>query len=665
MFYIFQDLGLIPFSSKKDNNTAKLFLKWLLLFILPFYHINSVRKQVVEKIEHAHHYSRNNPICDDSSMTGHGLYNGTGILVQPNVAPDRVKMQNLILRDYFQLNISDQDIIKPQTMDLFYSPSSKYFKKIKDRLSHEYCIGYHEEKPMMNWTAFISIILIFLEFCFSIKYRHNLQNQEEGRNIVHGWTGHVCQEIFGFNFKKCLENLLRFLSEIIRKVFTFCTLREFEFTEERSEKNKLKNNDAQVEAQPDGRTSLRSKVGLYVPVPDEDQMAKTKHYTKFIFRKLLCSGLTIEIISQVLDITYVFNLDEIAISMKDCQNYHMAKHLTKGPVFFNVFLFCTIMEFLIFWYGCNSGDVGRKYVKFYAMLYLPIPILNLLEYLFVERMGPVDGFWDNMLIATNNIINVLFILVILKSLIDEFMVSLQDGVLKVYEVIPLLAGLITLIVQISRLCVNIGVFPNAKPLIDLKEDFTCNQFNYKKALAFDNFILIDRVIIWGSFYCILLGIFSSITLLFNMEVREFTVFSIEIDSYYYPFYSKIMLFGGLDPLKAPIFKTRQGSTPSPACLTPKLSEITVMTVDIEPKETDSESSYLSCLTNGTIAGSKAEPTRQTSLLSEADSVTSNISFYRADTEAELLNCQSSYRQSESETYVYRSCRWIKEDQHIR
>ena len=95
MFYIFQDLGLIPFSSKKDNNTAKLFLKWLLLFILPFYHINSVRKQVVEKIEHAHHYSRNNPICDDSSMTGHGLYNGTGILVQPNVAPDRVKMQNL------------------------------------------------------------------------------------------------------------------------------------------------------------------------------------------------------------------------------------------------------------------------------------------------------------------------------------------------------------------------------------------------------------------------------------------------------------------------------------------------------------------------------------------------------------------------------------------
>ena len=75
------------------------------------------------------------------------------------------------------------------------------------------------------------------------------------------------------------------------------------------------------------------------------------------------------------------------------------------------------------------------------MLYIPIPILNILEYFFVERMSPVDGFWDNMFIAANNIVNVCFILVILKSVTDEFMVSLEDTKIQFHEMLPLLTRL--------------------------------------------------------------------------------------------------------------------------------------------------------------------------------------------------------------------------------
>jgi len=159
-------------------------------------------------------------------------------------------------------------------------------------------------------------------------------------------------------------------------------------------------------------------------------------------------------------------------------------------------------------------------------------------------MSPVDGFWDNMFIAANNIVNVCFILVILKSVTDEFMVSLEDTKIQFHEMLPLLTGLITLIVQVSRLCVNIGKFPNAKPLIDLKEDFHCNQFNLKQ--AYHNFIGIDHVIFWGSLFCIFIGMFSNFTLIFNMKVRLFTVFKLEENSCSYSAWSRILEFGGME-----------------------------------------------------------------------------------------------------------------------
>ena len=212
---------------------------------------------------------------------------------------NRIKMQNIILRDYFKLNISDQDITNNQTMDLFYNSSSKYFDKINGRLSHEYCIGYEEQRSMMNWTAYISITFILLELVCMVIYRHNLAIQDE-INEGRSWTGNKCEKIFcGINLKTGFDKLVSILWLVLKILIS-----------------------------PIVCISTR----IYTRDKIREKKPRAKNYTKFICRKLLFSSLALEILSQLLDITYVLNLDTYIPNMRDCQNYHMAKHLTRGPV---------------------------------------------------------------------------------------------------------------------------------------------------------------------------------------------------------------------------------------------------------------------------------------------------------------------------------------------
>ena len=173
------------------------------------------------------------------------------------------------------------------------------------------------------------------------------------------------------------------------------------------------------------------------------------------------------------------------------------------------------------------------------MLYVPLPILNILEYFYVERMGAVDDFGENSFILINNVCNLLFIMSIMKAILDEFMFTIIDTRLQVSEAIPILAAVSMLGVLILRLIVNANLINGVEPIMNLKEDFNCNTFNIRD--SYPNFKWYDHIIFGGSIICIFLGLVSTISLAFNCTgFRNYDIYRI---SAHRSIWTRILNFG--------------------------------------------------------------------------------------------------------------------------
>ena len=89
------------------------------------------------------------------------------------------------------------------------------------------------------------------------------------------------------------------------------------------------------------------------------------------------------------------------------------------------------------------------YYKYIVLLFFQVPIINILEYFFIERMGPIDEINENKLIFFNNIVTFLFVLDILIRIIDLNFINLEDLKLTVLEILPAIGGLLIRVVALK------------------------------------------------------------------------------------------------------------------------------------------------------------------------------------------------------------------------
>ena len=202
--------------------------------------------------------------------------------------------------------------------------------------------------------------------------------------------------------------------------------------------------------------------------------------------------------------SYLNSVQSSIIFLGDQENLIEAKYVTKGLLFYSFFYLATITEFVIFILTVVDSNSNHVYYKYQALIFFPIPILNLLEYLYVERMGSVDGAFDNVLIVGNNFVTLIFMVDILRRLIDMTIYSFDDFILTIGEVLPLISGIILFIVMIIRLLLNISIFGEIGPIQEINQrnlTNSCNTFDIAKS----NLIIYDYIIVVSSLLVIFFG----------------------------------------------------------------------------------------------------------------------------------------------------------------
>ena len=190
------------------------------------------------------------------------------------------------------------------------------------------------------------------------------------------------------------------------------------------------------------------------------------------------------------------------------------------------------------------------YYKYILLLFVPVPIISVLEYFIVERMGPIDSIGENTIIVFNNIVTLLFMSDILIKIINLTFINLEDLKMTWTEMLPVVGGFSMITILIIRFCVNVKWIGNPnkhinieyrnilenynntkqiniseydlqtnplevgaiQPLYDRnKSGFKCNQFNWNLA----KFYWFDHLIFWGTIFVLFVGLRFFCILLFH------------------------------------------------------------------------------------------------------------------------------------------------------
>ena len=162
----------------------------------------------------------------------------------------------------------------------------------------------------------------------------------------------------------------------------------------------------------------------------------------------------IEFLSELLDMTYIGLVQNFLYQLGDGENLEAARYVIRGLWFYSLFHLSVISECLIFLMSCTSEDMDYFYRKYRYLLFGPLPILNMIEYIYVERMGEADNIGDNPIILLNNIISILFAIDVFRRCIDMMIISCDDYKLTLKEILPTLTGCILIASYCLRVYVN-------------------------------------------------------------------------------------------------------------------------------------------------------------------------------------------------------------------
>ena len=304
---------------------------------------------------------------------------------------ERQAIQNKIIIDYFRLeDLSGDNLTEKQKSKILYDTTSPIGQKALARLSNEYCSTYFDEILMEWFVTICAVILIISEIVLAFMYKENLRKQELNYEIRGGWSGDSAVRICRINIKRIVEQILRLIGIQIMTYAKFifmiltCQIKiwdpkqnykiELENISNKISENRHSNFITHVAEQTkSGRISItrvvedpmtgkisrmslnqsqvqnlqtqtaqRANTSLYAPssnrMNNNDKIGNHQSLILYFIRKLFCSSVTFEIISQFLDIAYIGSVQSVVNIMGDCENFHVAKHLTRSAFFYNMYL---------------------------------------------------------------------------------------------------------------------------------------------------------------------------------------------------------------------------------------------------------------------------------------------------------------------------------------
>ena len=123
------------------------------------------------------------------------------------------------------------------------------------------------------------------------------------------------------------------------------------------------------------------------------------------------------------------------------------------------------------------------YYKYIWLLFFPVPIINILEYFFIERMGPLDSFFENLIIIINNFVTLLFVGDIFFKMIDLSLINLEDLKLTLLEILPVIGGFLMTAILIIRFLVNVKLI--GTPNKNINGEFRNILENYNNSKPID------------------------------------------------------------------------------------------------------------------------------------------------------------------------------------
>ena len=393
-----------------------------------------------------------------------------------------------------------------------------------------YCSEYAKHLPYQILLTSLGIGSIILQIIGSWIYRKNLNKQ--GR-LLRSWVRNSSGKL-----KKATLGLLP-------KILGFCYTRN-----EETEKDQKVQEQQQVVLFP---TMKKLSKNSKLKSETSKQVKEFAAYNHF-FSRLLLSSFTIELFSELMDITYVGPVKSIIVGLGDEENLINSRRLVRDHIFYTLFYVSIIVEFLavflefsiendyfsklgwligqdtalkrqktieatkeaydtvlknISWLDSKhviskheskqiTGSLSKVqhhyfqdevlknllYYRYQIILFFPIPILNVLEVLYVERMDPSDELMENKLVLINNIISILSVVDILTRLFDLFCISLTDFITKVEEIVPLIGGFIMLEVLIVRFLINTKMLDTAPILEHIYGNLTADDSPSVRKLFF-------------------------------------------------------------------------------------------------------------------------------------------------------------------------------------
>ena len=298
-----------------------------------------------------------------------------------------------------------------------YTPQNYTIDDEGEIVLPKYCDEYDAEVPWHVVSSVFTIGSLFSQLLAVYLYKNNLKEQKD---TMKSWVGGVVDRFFDdFLLEIPIIKKTRtevFTTDRFRIIYILTKLNEWY-------KNFMK-------------------------------QGKNRRRAYFLIKNLFFSEMLIEFLSELLDMTYIGLVQNFLYQLGDGENLEAARYVIRGLWFYSLFHLSVISECLIFLMSCTSEDMDYFYRKYRYLLFGPLPILNMIEYIYVERMGEADNIGDNPIILLNNIISILFAIDVFRRCIDMMIISCDDYKLTLKEILPTLTGCILIASYCLRVYVN-------------------------------------------------------------------------------------------------------------------------------------------------------------------------------------------------------------------
>lgn len=280
---------------------------------------------------------------------------------------------------------------------------------------------------------------------------------------------------------------------------------------------------------------------------------------------MMIFSIFIELLAELLDIPYL----DFTVYLTDCDELAQAMKITKPWYFYGIQSSINILKIFLFYSTINSIKSLRQNAKtedellqvkqykpavpvsessakhFIKLTGIEIPVLTVMEYIFVERLHSADSYFQNLVVFFNNIVTTIYIILLFLSVIEllignlilpvntidsmkstregktgygserfkdhktvvnritkeEYKIKSNDGVLSADEVLLTVSSFLLVIASILRFLVAIG-------MIETKGRFEvsgllqgqCEQFSFGEV---HNLVWVDYTILALCFVAII------------------------------------------------------------------------------------------------------------------------------------------------------------------